>query len=119
MSKLIDLKTLTDDRGNLTVFEADFDIKRVFYIYGANNAARGGHRHKNSVHLLACLQGSCIVYSTDGISEDTYCLASPSQAVLLQPEDWHQMYNFSSDAILMVLASEHYNESDYIYERYD
>jgi len=119
MSKLIDLKTFTDKRGNLTVFEADFNIKRVFYIYGVDDSIRGGHRHKKTIQVATCIQGSCVIYSNDGFDEDIYHLTSPSQGILLNPEDWHKMYNISSDAILMVFASEYYDESDYIYEKYD
>ena len=62
MAELIDLKTYTDRRGNLTVIEKviPFDIKRIFYIYGVDDSVRGGHRHHKTVQAAICLQGHCI-----------------------------------------------------------
>ena len=120
MSKLISLNTFTDSRGNLTVIEKviPFVIKRIFYIYGVNNALRGGHRHHRTKQAAICIQGSCTIYSTDNITENEFILNSPDKCLLLYPEDWHQMYDFTKDSILMVLASEYFTPEDYIYERY-
>ena len=95
MAELIDLKTYTDRRGNLTVIEKviPFDIKRIFYIYGVDDSVRGGHRHHKTVQAAICLQGHCIISN-------------------------HTMHHFSKDAILMVLASEYFDPHDYIYEPY-
>lgn len=120
MAFQIDLKTFTDSRGNLTVIEkiVPFDVKRIFYIYGVNDAVRGGHRHHNTRQAAICLQGSCEIYNHDGNKEDTFLLNVPHNCLILEPKDWHQMYNFTSDAILMVLASEYFDAQDYIYEPY-
>ncbi len=120
MAKIIDLKTFTDKRGNLTVIEKTipFDIKRIFYIYGVDESKRGGHRHHKTVQAAICINGSCSIYNNNGRKEETFELDRPSKCLLLMPEDWHTMYNFSPDAILMVLASEYFDEKDYIFEPY-
>lgn len=120
MAILIDLKTFTDKRGNLTVIEKviPFAIKRIFYIYGVDDSARGGHRHKSTYQAAICLVGGCVIYNNNGQSEETFVLDSPSKCLLIDPEDWHQMKNFTRDAILMVLASEYFDPADYIYQKY-
>lgn len=120
MAHLIDLKTFTDTRGNLTVVEKilPFEIKRIFYIYGVDDSIRGGHRHKTTIQAAVCIQGSCTVYCHNGHSQQYFTLDKPSQCLYLAPEDWHTMSNFTSDAILMVFASEFYDYDDYIFESY-
>lgn len=121
MAYLINLKTFSDNRGNLTVIEdkeLPFKIKRVFYIYGVDNSVRGGHRHKTTVQALVVLQGSCEVYNNNSNDEQRFVLNHPSQCLILEPQDWHNMYNFSKDCILQVFASEYFSESDYIWEPY-
>jgi dTDP-4-dehydrorhamnose 3,5-epimerase-like enzyme len=120
MAKIINLKTFTDSRGNLTVIEKifPFEIKRIFYIYGVDESVRGGHRHHKTVQAAVCIKGSCTIYNNDGVKEETFSLNSPSSCLLLEPSDWHQMYNFTEDAILMVFASEYFDEKDYIFENY-
>lgn len=121
MSQVINLKTFTDKRGNLTVIEKviPFDIKRIFYIYGVDESERGGHRHHKTVQAAICIQGSCKIFCDNKITALEYFLDSPDKCLLLEPEDWHKMYNFSSNAILMVLASEYFDSKDYIYEPYN
>ena len=120
MAELIDLTTFTDKRGNLTVIERiiPFPIKRIFYIYGVDSSVRGGHRHKRTIQAAICIKGSCRIYNNDGISEHYFELAQPNKCLILQPRDWHAMDQFSSDAILMVLASEYFDPNDYIFESY-
>lgn len=120
MAELISLKTFTDGRGNLTVIEKviPFDIKRIFYIYGVDASERGSHRHKKTVQAAVCLVGSCSIYNNNGKKEDVFVLNNPSKCLILCPEDWHKMYNFTPDAILMVLASEYFDAEDYIYNPY-
>lgn len=121
MAKLIDLTTFTDSRGNLTVIEKvfPFNIKRVFYIYGVDSSRRGGHRHHKAIQAAVCITGSCKIYNTDGKVDQEFLLDKPSKCLILNPEDWHEMFDFTKDAILMVFASEHFDPNDYIYERYD
>lgn len=120
MASLIHLNTFTDTRGNLTVIEKviPFPIKRIFYIYGVDDSVRGGHRHKQTVQAAICLKGRCSIYNDNNSDQQEFLLDSPAKCLLLQPEDWHQMYAFSEDAMLMVLASEHFDPEDYIYEAY-
>jgi hypothetical protein len=120
VAQLIDLKTFTDERGNLTVIEniIPFEIKRIFYIYGVDDSARGGHRHHKTIQAAVCIQGSCTVYCNNGDSSTEFVLNGPHKCLLLHPEDWHKMYDLSTDAILMVLASENFEQKDYIYDQY-
>lgn len=121
MAYLIDLKTFTDTRGNLTVIEKvlPFGIKRIFYIYGVDDSIRGGHRHHKTIQAAICIKGECKIFNNDGKREEVFNLDKPSSCLILEPKDWHQMFDFSKDAILMVLASENYYEKDYIFEKYD
>lgn len=121
MARLLSLKTFTDKRGNLTVIEKviPFDIKRIFYIYGVDDSVRGGHRHHKTIQAAICIKGSCIISNNDGEIKEDFLLDSPDKCLILEPKDWHQMHNFTPDAILMVLASEYFDEKDYIYDRYN
>jgi len=120
MAYQISLKTFTDSRGNLTVIERviPFEIKRIFYIYGVDDSERGGHRHHKTVQAAICVQGRCTISNHDGKKTECFELNSPDKCLILNPADWHVMYDFSPDAILMVFASEHFDSADYIYEPY-
>ena len=122
MARLINLKTFTDIRGNLTVIEKiiPFDIKRVFYIYGVDNSIRGRHRHKKTIQAAITLQGSCRILNQSGkeLEVEEFVLNAPSQCLIINPEDYHWMDTFSKDCILMVFASEYYDANDYIYDPY-
>ncbi|MCF0056694.1 FdtA/QdtA family cupin domain-containing protein [Dyadobacter sp. CY356] len=120
MPTLLQLDTFNSDSGNLTVFEKVMPgtIKRVFYIYGASEMSRGGHRHHTAWNALICLHGSCHIYNNDGILEEHYTLNSPTTCLILEPKDWHVMDSFSEDAILLVLSNEYYDRADYIDEPY-
>ena len=121
MAHLIDLKTHTDKRGNLTVIEnvLPFKIKRIFYIYCVDGSVRGGHRHHKTIQAAICIKGRCKIRNNDGKKTDIYLLRNPSQCLILGQADWHEMFEFSKNAILMVLASENFDEKDYIFEKYD
>lgn len=120
MAHIIDLKTFTDKRGNLTVIEKvlPFEIKRVFYIYGVDDSIRGGHRHHKTLQAALCIKGSCVISNNDGVKEETFILNAPNKCLILEPKDWHKMHDFSEDAILMVFASEYFDEKDYIFQNY-
>jgi len=120
MPKLIKIPTFSDHRGDLSVIEslADFDIKRIYYIYNLNDEERGGHRHKKTKQLLIAVNGSCDIYCQDKTLEYFYKLDSPRQCLFLNPEDWHKMSNFSNDCVLLLIASEEYSEDDYINEKW-
>lgn len=121
MAKIIQLNTFTDKRGSLTVIEDfPFSVERIFYIYGVDDSIRGKHRHHQTRQLLFALKGSCTVFSNNGAGQkDSFTLDNPTKGLLLEPEDWHYMHQFTSDCILQVLASRRFEESDYIFEPYD
>lgn len=121
MANILNLKTFIDKRGNLTVIEKviPFDIKRIFYIYGVDDSVRGGHRHVKTIQAAICIKGSCTIFNNNNKEKKEFVLDSPDKCLILEPKDWHQMHNFSEDAILMVLASEYFDQNDYIYEKYN
>jgi hypothetical protein len=112
MANLIDLKTVSDNRGDLTVIDRilPFDIKRVYYIYNTNENCRGGHKHKKNVQALVSVHGSCNVIC----GEKTFNLDSPNKCLILEPDDFHHMCDFENNCVLLVLSSEHFDEKDYI-----
>ena len=120
MAHIINLRTFTDKRGNLTVVEKvlPFDIKRVFYIYGVDDSKRGGHRHKKTIQAAVSIQGACKIVNNNGQKTETFELDAPFKCLILDPQDWHVMIDFTPDAILMVFASEFFDPNDYIYEPY-
>jgi dTDP-4-dehydrorhamnose 3,5-epimerase-like enzyme len=120
MAFLIQLPSHADKRGNLTVIEKEipFGIKRLFYIYGVDDSVRGGHRHQSTIQAAICLHGSCEVFSNNGILSQTFILDHPNKCLIIYPEDWHTMQKFSSDAVLLVLASTAFDPEDYIFNPY-
>jgi hypothetical protein len=120
MPKIIQLDTFSDSRGCLTVLEKNipFDIKRVFYIYGVDNSMRGKHRHYKTIQAAICISGSCLISCDNGNEKQIYLLDNPNKCLILYPEDYHIMSEFSANAILLVLASEFFEPNDYIYEPY-
>lgn len=123
MAYLINLVNFKDTRGNLTVLDnteelLPFKIKRVFYIYGVDESVRGGHRHKETIQAAICIKGSCKVTNDDGKKFESFVLNDPSQCLILETKDWHQMHDFTPDAILLVFASTYFDESDYIFDPY-
>jgi dTDP-4-dehydrorhamnose 3,5-epimerase-like enzyme len=114
------LPTHTDSRGSLTVIErcVPFEIRRVYFIYGCSREPRGGHRHKKTIQALVCVRGSCRIVWSNGSDEGVVVLDDPSRLLILKPEDYHTMDEFSQDAVLAVLASEYYDRDDYITEPY-
>ena len=120
MPQIITLPTYSDTRGDLTVIEKllPFDIKRVYYMYNCKSK-RGGHRHIKTIQALIALTGSCEIYINNNKEKNTYILNSPEQCLILEPEDWHCMDKFSKDCVLLVLASEYFDNSDYIDKEYE
>ncbi|MBE9585141.1 FdtA/QdtA family cupin domain-containing protein [Mucilaginibacter sp. JRF] len=120
MAHLLHVDTFTDDRGSLSVLDEviPFPIKRLFYIYGVDNSSRGGHRHHTTRQAAICIKGSCTIRNHDGHKTEEFEMDSPSKCLILEPEDWHVMTNFSSDAILLVLASTRFDPHDYIFDPY-
>ena len=119
--KLIDLPKITDPRGNLTFAEAQqmvpFDIKRAYWVYDVPaGESRGGHAHKRLRQLLIALSGSFTVTLDNGSESKTVLLNHPWQGLLIDTNVWRTLDDFSSGAVCLVLASEHYEEDDYIYD---
>lgn len=118
-SEMISLNQLGDDRGLLTVVEENitipFEIKRVFYIYQTKQGvSRGYHAHYKTRQVLIAVSGSCTISIDDARRKTKVILDDPTKALLLEPNDWHEMYDFSPDCVLLVLASHMYDSEDYI-----
>ncbi len=122
MAYIIEIKTIADERGSLTVIEdkqLPFKIKRSFYLHDLKiGEQRGKHRHKKTIQAMICLQGSCKVYNHDGEKEEWFTLDSPAKCLVLEPQDWHYMEDFAPNTVLNVLSSEYFDKDDYIYEPY-
>ena len=108
-----------DDRGMLVALEEykdiPFEIKRVYYMYDTKkNVHRGFHAHKSLEHILICIHGSCKVLLDNGTEKKIVSLEKPYEGLYIANNMWREMYDFSEDAVLMVLASEYYKEEDYI-----
>ena len=118
--ELIKIPKIEDPRGNLSVIENDivpFDIKRVYYLYDVPaGAERGGHAHKKLQQFLVALSGSFEVVLNDGNEEKIITLNKPFEGLLIRNEIWRELKNFSSGAVCLVVASEVFNEEDYIRE---
>jgi len=108
-----------DERGNLVALEEykdiPFEIKRVYYMYGtADGVTRGYHAHKNLEQILICIHGSCKVRLDNGQEKKIVYLEKSYEGLYVPNNMWREMYDFSDDAVLLVLASEYYIEDDYI-----
>lgn len=116
---LLELPTFEDSRGVLTVLDdlIPFEIRRLYWIYGADDKVRGGHRHKITHQALISVSGTVEVYMNDGVDSEIIKLDSPSKCLLVMPKDWHNM-SFGKNAVLLVIASHPYDRSDYIDEKY-
>jgi len=92
-----------------------FEIKRVYYIYRtAEGVSRGYHAHKKLKQVAICLSGMCRMILDDGRRRDEVWLNNPTKGLLIESMTWREMHDFSEDCVLLVLASEHYDENDYI-----
>lgn len=123
IGQLIDLPKITDPRGNLTFAESlsmvPFEIKRAYWVYDVpGGESRGGHAHKQLRQLVVALSGSFHVTLDNGRERETILLNHPWQGLLIETNIWRTLDDFSSGAVCMVLASEHYDAADYI-EDYD
>ena len=117
--KLVDFKTLGDERGSLISIEqgynAPFEIKRVYYIFDTKKGVeRGFHAHISLKQMAIVVKGSCTFVLDDGKKRKEIKLDNPNQGLLIEGLIWREMKDFSSDCVLVVLASEHYDEKDYI-----
>lgn len=123
--KLVNFKPLGDERGSLVALESNrsvpFEIKRVYYIFGTKEGvSRGYHAHRHLKQAAVCVTGSCRFILDDGTRREEIVLNSSTQGLLIEGVIWREMHDFTTDCVLMVLASEYYDESDYIrdYEQF-
>ncbi|MEQ5186285.1 FdtA/QdtA family cupin domain-containing protein [Providencia alcalifaciens] len=117
--KLIKFNVLGDERGSLVSLEQSknipFEVKRVYYIFGTKEGvSRGFHAHKNLEQVAICVKGSCRFLLDDGKNKEELVLNDPSIGLYISNVTWREMHDFSEDCVLVVLASELYDESDYI-----
>lgn len=119
--KWIQFQELGDHRGGLVSIEignqkeVPFTIKRVYYIYRTKTGiSRGHHAHKNLKQVAFAISGRCEILLDNGSSKRKVSLDSPEKGILIENWIWREMHNFSDDCILLILASEHYDEDDYI-----
>ena len=108
-----------DERGQLVALEEHkdipFEIKRVYYMYDTcKGVTRGQHAHKSLEQILICIHGSCKLMLDNGKEKKIVSLEKPYEGLYISNNIWREMYDFSSDAVLMVLASDVYKEEDYI-----
>ena len=120
LGRIVKLEKHADTNGKLIAIEKTgerfgFDIKRVYYIYGTKaGIVRGKHAHKALKQLLICVSGSCVIHLDNGLGESQEVpLSNPDEALVLESTIWREMYDFSKDCVLLVLASEEYTEDDY------
>ena len=120
--RIIEFEEFGDERGRLVVAESNrnipFAIKRSFWIFGSDpGVSRGKHANELSEFVLVCVSGSCRVKTVDseGAVAD-FVLDSPAKGLFVPRMAWKEMYSFSSDAVMLVLSSEHYDETEYIHD---
>lgn len=117
--KTIFFPPLGDERGSLVALEAHktvpFEVKRVYYIFGTRpSVSRGFHAHRALQQVAVCVTGKCRMVLDDGAQREEIWLDSPTKGLLIGNFVWREMHDFSSDCVLLVLASEHYDDADYI-----
>jgi dTDP-4-dehydrorhamnose 3,5-epimerase-like enzyme len=117
--RLHQLDVRGDARGSLIALEGSsevpFDVARVYYIFGTRpGVERGFHAHERLTQWAICVSGSCVMRIDDGVSRVDVTLDRPDRALEIGPMIWREMHHFSSDAVLLVLASAHYDPADYI-----
>lgn len=118
--KLIQIPTIEDIRGNLAFVQNDilpFEFKRIYYLFDVPSTAfRGGHSHINQHEILIALSGSFEVTVNDGKDKKSYLLNKPNIGLHIPTCIWRELENFSSGAVCLVLASDVFDEADYIRE---
>ena len=118
---IIDFQKITDPRGNLTVAEnmqhVPFDVRRVYWTYDVPaGESRGGHAHKQCREVIIAVSGSFTVTLDNGSEKKSFHLNHPWQGLLVETGIWRTLDDFSSGAVCLVIASELYDEDDYIYD---
>ena len=119
LAKILTFPIIGDARGSLIALETlkniPFEIKRIYYIFDTlEGVSRGFHAHQNLQQVLICVKGSCRVLLDDGCHKENVILVNPYTGLLIENLVWREMHDFSEDCVLLVLASEYYDENDYI-----
>ena len=119
IGEMLQFPVHADKDGSLVALEKGtdfpFEIRRVYYIWRTTpNFVRGHHAHRTLEQIVVCMSGSCDFILDDGTRRETYRLDSPAKGLYIRKNVWREFTNFSPDCVVMVLASEHYNEADYI-----
>ena len=123
--KTYNLSQLGDNRGSLVSLDKKsglpFDIKRVYYVFKTKpGVARGFHAHKKLHQVAVCISGRCRMVLDNGLVRESVAMNSITLGIDLPPMLWHEMHDFSEDCVLLVVASDYYDEDDYIrdYDRF-
>lgn len=121
---IINLPKVSDPRGNLTVAEqlkdVPFEVKRAYWVYDVpSGESRGGHSHKQCREFIVAVSGSFTVTLDNGSGQEKHLLNHPYQGLLVEENTWRILEDFSSGAVCLVLASELFDEADYIYDYED
>lgn len=119
MTEELKFQIMGDDRGSLIALEENktipFAIKRVYYIFATKDGVRRGrHAHHTLEQVLICTSGSCKILLDDGENKSTVVLNTSDKGLYIAGLVWHEMYDFSPECVLMVLANQHYDECDYV-----
>ena len=119
LARYVDFAVRGDELGWLIALEANrnvpFPIRRTYYIFGTRaGIRRGKHAHRRLTQMMVCLAGQCKVLLDDGRTREDVALTRNDQGLMLDPMIWHEMYDFSPDCVLLVLADNWYDEADYI-----
>lgn len=117
--RFISFPLIGDQDGSLVALEAErnvpFIIKRIYYIFSVQaGVARGFHAHRNLKQVVICLSGRCRIVLDNGSQRQEAWLDSPTKGLVIDDLVWREMHDFSKDCVLLVLASEYYDEADYI-----
>ena len=116
---IVHLKPFIDERGYTIALETNkdipFDVKRVYYLYNATKP-RGNNAHKTLKQFLICLNGICRVTLDNGFTRDDFFLDSPDIGLYIKPNTWSILNFYTNNTILLVMASEYYDKSDYIFD---
>lgn len=119
MAYIIKLQSFNDTKGNLTVGDGvlPFEIKR-FYFMKDNKTTRAECMHKKSIQAILCIKGTCTVYVNNGVQENSFILETSENCLIIEQGDWHNVFDFSDDSILLVFSSGNYDKDDFYKERY-
>ena len=118
MVKLIEIPKFLDNRGSLSGVEKlfRFKIKRVYFLYNFNKKSRGKHKHKKNKQFLICLFGQIKLKVISNSRVKFFNLSKPTNGILLEPNDWHEIIPKKKNSIVCVLASKFYDKNDYLNE---